>query len=228
MGGLTGFLIGGAIGSMLFGGFGGGGLGGIGMLEILLLGGLAFMVFAYMRRRQQPSQPAPYGYDPQASQTATAMPSMERDLDRGLRHIAQMDMTFTPERMVDTATDTFFTVQSAWTARDMAPARALLSPEMYDTLRQGCDQLREVKRINRLENIAMRSVQVTEAWQESGSDFVTVHILASLLDYTTDESGVQVYEGNRTTPVKFEEYWTFSRPCGPNAWILSAIQQANA
>jgi len=26
--------------------------------------------------------------------------------------------------------------------------------------------------------------------------------------------------------VKFEEYWTFARPVGPQPWRLSAIQQA--
>jgi len=34
-----------------------------------------------------------------------------------------------------------------------------------------------------------------------------------------------VVEGSRAEPVKFEEYWTFVRPVGPNAWRLSAIQQ---
>ena len=76
------------------------------------------------------------------------------------------------------------------------------------------------------ENIAVRSVSLTEAWEESGLDYVTVHFLASLLDYTVDERSGQVVEGSRTEPVKFEEYWTFVRPVGPNAWKLSAIQQA--
>jgi predicted lipid-binding transport protein (Tim44 family) len=49
-------------------------------------------------------------------------------------------------------------------------------------------------------------------------------VYANLLDYTTDESGV-VVSGNKTDPVKFEEYWTFTRPVGPNPWKLSAIQQ---
>jgi predicted lipid-binding transport protein (Tim44 family) len=69
-------------------------------------------------------------------------------------------------------------------------------------------------------------VQVTEAWQETGQDFVTVHILANMLDYTVDESSQQVLEGSRTEPTKFEEYWTFVRPVGPTPWKLSAIQQA--
>ena len=75
------------------------------------------------------------------------------------------------------------------------------------------------------ENLALRSAEVTEAWQERGQDFVTVHFLASLLDYTVDECSGQVVEGSRTEPVKFEEFWTFVRPVGPNAWRLSAIQQ---
>ena len=53
-----------------------------------------------------------------------------------------------------------------------------------------------------------------------------MHFLESLLDYTTDEKSGQVVEGNPVEPVKFEEYWTFLRPVGPNAWRLSAIQQA--
>ena len=75
------------------------------------------------------------------------------------------------------------------------------------------------------ETIAVRSVALTEAWQESGQDFATVQFLASLLDYTTDESD-RVLDGSRVEPVKFEEFWTFTRPVGPNAWRLSAIQQA--
>ena len=62
-GGITGFLIGGAIGSLLLGGLGGGGLfGGIGLLEILLIGGVLYFAFTYMRRRQQPTPASPYGY----------------------------------------------------------------------------------------------------------------------------------------------------------------------
>jgi predicted lipid-binding transport protein (Tim44 family) len=97
---------------------------------------------------------------------------------------------------------------------------------MADILQKDCDRLRGQGRINRLENIAVRAVTVTEAWQESGQDYLTVHFLANLLDYTVDERSGQVVEGSRTEPVKFEEFWTFVRPVGPNAWRLSAIQQA--
>jgi predicted lipid-binding transport protein (Tim44 family) len=137
-----------------------------------------------------------------------------------------MDAGFDPRAFGETASDVFFKIQGAWTARDMSTVAALLTPEMQGSLQRDCDRLRAERRINRLENIAVRSAEITEAWQETGQDYVTVHFLASLLDYTTDESGAEVLEGNRTEPVQFEEYWTFTRPVGPGAFRLSAIQQA--
>lgn len=239
MGGLGGLLIGGLIGSMLFGhGFG----GGIGLLEILIVGGLVFFALSYLRRRQ-PTAPAGYGpqgyapaghptqapeWRPEPESRATAVidvPPAPSDLDRGLGHVRQMDAGFSPQQFTEVASDVFFKVQAAWMARDMGSVRNALTPEMYATLQKDCDRLRSERRVNRLESVAVRSVDLTEVWQETGQDFATVRFLASLLDYTTDEAG-QVVEGSRTEPVKFEEYWTFARPVGPQPWRLSAIQQA--
>jgi predicted lipid-binding transport protein (Tim44 family) len=240
MGGIGGFLLGGLLGSMLFGGMGHGLFGGIGLIEILLIAGLLYFGYSYWRRRQQTAPAGSYGYTPpQESNTgywqsgAASAPSatMETpdataDLERGLGHIRQMDHAFDPVRFADTASDIFFKVQAAWMGRDLAPVRDLLTPEMYEGMAKDCERLRAERRIPRMENIAVRSVDVTEAWQESGRDYVTVRFLASMLDYTIDERTDQVIEGSRSEPVKFEEYWTFVRPVGPNPWQLSAIQQA--
>ncbi len=247
MGGLGGLLVGGLIGSMLFGGLGHGLGGGLGLIEILLMAALAYFAFSWFRRRQAPVPATPAGYapagyapsgyapapapvewrpDPVARTAAVAeAPSASSDLEQGVSHIRQMDGSFDPRRFGEEATDIFFKVQAAWMARDMATARAVLTDEMVGTMQRDCDRLRSERRINRLENIAVRSVDVSEAWQERGQDFVTVGFVANLLDFTTDESGAQVLEGSRTEPVKFEEFWTFTRPVGPNAWKLSAIQQ---
>jgi predicted lipid-binding transport protein (Tim44 family) len=237
---LGGLLLGGLIGSLLFGGLGHGLFGGIGMMEILIVGGLAFLAWRFMRSRQpEPAAPAGYAagsYGPSSwrpensssyASAATVEPTATPgDLDRGLDHLRQMDPSFDPSRFADTASDLFFKIQAAWTARDIARVADLLTPEMVGILQKDCDRLRADRRVNRLENIAVRQAAVTEAWQERGQDFATVHFLASLLDYTTDESGARVLEGNSSEPVKFEEYWTFVRPVGPNSWKLSAIQQA--
>ncbi len=109
--------------------------------------------------------------------------------------------------------------------RDLAPVASLLTDEMRRSMQVDVDALARERRVNRLENIAVRNVEIVEAWQESGEDYLMVLITANLLDYTTDDVTGQVVAGSRTEPVKFQEVWTFCRPVGPNSWRLTAIDQ---
>jgi len=235
MGGLAGFALGGLLGSMLFGGFGHGFGGGIGLLEIILIGGGLFLLFRFMsaRRDAQPAYAtagAPYaggGYAGGGVQDVTVPePSaVASDLDRGLAHIRSMDSTFDPGVVGDAARGLFGDVQRALTARDMSPVSARVTSRMYTELTSQCDRLRAARQSNRMEGVNVRRSEVTEAWQESGQDFVTVYLAGSLVDYTVDDTTGALVDGAKT-PQEFEEFWTFSRPVGPNPWRLSAIQSA--
>ena len=70
----------------------------------------------------------------------------------------------------------------------------------------------------------MGPVTVADARQEGGWDRVTVQITATLVDYTTDEVGLKVLEGNPFDPVPFQERWELVRPSGSQPWRVSAIQ----
>jgi len=250
-GGILGGLAGGMLFHSLFGGpsaHGGGGVagggGGIGLMDILLLAGIAYLIYWYIKKRrreaeatagagyyqsqssgtvQLPPQPQ---YPPMYDQPQAMAPEGDQDLERGLANIRQYDPSFAEAKFQDMGMDTFFKIQGAWANRDMAPVKNLLTDEMYRTFQQDADQLKAQKQINRLENIAVRSVDITEAWQEAGTDFITVRVYANLLDYNVDETSGQVISGSKTEPVKFEEYWTFTRPVGNNSWQLAAINQA--
>jgi predicted lipid-binding transport protein (Tim44 family) len=236
MGGMIGgFLLGGLLGGLLFGGLGHGlgGLGGIGLMDILLIAGIGYLAFAFFRRRQP--QPA-YAGVPGRSEwapTETAMPErpiaavgvVDEDLDRGIAAIRMMDLAFTPLRFAEISRAVFVRVQSAWTARDLGPVRVDLTEEMAGSLETDLARLKTLRRVNRLDKLTVETAEVTEAWQESGKDFVTVRFRASVLDYTIDETTGAVVEGSKTIPSGFDEYWTFVRPVGPNPWQLSAIQQ---
>jgi predicted lipid-binding transport protein (Tim44 family) len=233
MRGMMGGLAGGFLGSMLFGGLGGmgsggAGEGGFGMLDIVLLGGLGYLAYRFfMKRRQEQAAWAPQGAGmspgPYAAPAAVAG-TAGGDRDKGLEYIRRMDPAFDEKAFGETASDAFFRLQGGWTRRDLSPVSGLLTDEMRATLQADADAMKAKGQINRLENISVRNVEITEAWQESGQDYATVLFQANLLDYTTDEAG-KVLSGSDAVPVKFEEFWTFTRPVGPGAWRLSAIQQ---
>ncbi|HVO65446.1 MAG TPA: Tim44 domain-containing protein [Syntrophales bacterium] len=229
-------MAGGFLGSLLFGGMGMGGFNGsgIGLLEIILISGLLYFLYSYLRRRKQAESAAGTYYQTGASsaerQTSfSASPQYqgfaETDVQTGIGHIRQLDASFDEARFSDLSMDNFFKIQGAWINRDMASVKDILTEEMFGILQRDADKLRAEKKINKLDNIAVRSVEITEAWQEGGIDFITVRFLASLLDYTVSDSG-ELLSGSKTEPVKFEEYWTFTRPAGNNRWQLSAINQA--
>jgi predicted lipid-binding transport protein (Tim44 family) len=218
---LTGLLVGGLLGGLLFGGLGHG--VGIGLLDILLVGGGIVLLMSVLRRRRQPEH-AYAGRVPAGFRVPAEAGVEPPDLDRGLGHIRAMDAGFDAGAVGSMARAAFLDVQGAIAARDLTPIRARLTPEMHADLQAQCDRLRAARHTNRMEQIRVERAEVTEGWQESGWDFVTVMLGGSMLDYVVSDTGGTVVDGSSTAPATFEEFWTFTRPVGPNAWKLAAIQ----
>lgn len=244
-GGLLGGIAGGLVGGMLFrslgfggggmdGGWGGAGGSGIGFFDLLLIGGAIYLVYRYVKNRREFSQShhnssttANYHEPPRYRTEEPPPPPFppSDDLATGIARIRQFDPCFDEQRFCDQVMDIFFAIQSAWMNRDLSLASAFLTPDVRSTFQYDIDRFLREKTVNHLENIAVRKVEIAEAWQESGQDYLTTLIYANLLDYTTDDATGQLVGGSKTDPVKFEEYWTFTRPVGNNQWQLTAINQ---
>ena len=242
---MAGGIAGGLLGGMLFrslgmAGTGMGGGGGIGLFEILLLAGIGYMIYRYVKKRrelapvqlrqgyEEPRSFQDQGYQApyQGGASVVDFPAEPAGgVAAGLSHIRQMDYAFDERAFKDQVMDMFFKVQGGWMNRDMTALSPLLTEEMRGTFQEDVSRMLRDKQVNRLENIAVRSVDLTEVWQEAGQDYITTLIYANLLDYTTDDATGAVVAGSKTEPVKFEEYWTFTRPVGDNPWRLSAIGQ---
>ena len=249
MRGLGTAVLGGFLGSMLFsglanaGGFGGiGGLGGsgFGLFEILLIAGIGYFLY---RKFRSPAAATGYGtmqyqntnyqastdYQPSYGYRAPqSVPLQETPTANEVdyRSLTMMDRSFDPNQFLKTAQDTFFKVQGAWNKQDTATLNRLCGNELMQSWQEELSRLNARGQQNRMENIALSSSEITEAWTESGQDFITVRLNANLLDYTVDKRSGAVVSGSADEPIQFEEYWTFSRPVGPNAWKLTAVQQA--
>jgi len=227
-------ILGGFLGSMLFSGLAHAGIGGFGgsgfgMIEILLLAGAGYFLY---RKFRSPAVATGYGtmqyqdtrdYASQYAPVEEA-PAVANAID--YRSLTLMDRSFDPDAFLKTAQDKFFKVQGAWNKQDTAALNALCGAELMKTWEQEIEKLRARGQQNKMENIALRHSEITEAWTENGEDYITVRLLANLLDYTVDAKNGALVNGSNAEPVEFEEYWTFTRPVGPNSWKLGAVQQA--
>ncbi|MBP8698049.1 MAG: Tim44 domain-containing protein [Syntrophorhabdaceae bacterium] len=240
--GIGGGLMGGMIGSMLFGsrGYAGGGGygGGFGFgdfIILLVIAGIIYFIYKKYRARKAEEMQmnmsgvgysSSYNYNESIpAQTYNEQTFQNDPVSNGLRHIKEMDVSFDENQFRELAEDTFFKIQGGWTRRDMSNVKSLLTPQMLSTFQADIDNYISNKQINRLENIAMRQVDIVDAVQDQGEEYITVIFLASILDYTVSETDNRVISGSQNDPVKFLEYWTFTRKTGNKNWLLAGITQ---
>lgn len=240
--GLMGGLLGGAIGGLLFGSLFGASGSGMGILPLLLLGGVGY--FLYKRFVNRPSTSSPSGYqmppDPsrfQSSQGAFGGGSVPpvppvppigegRTVEQGLAEIRSTDPGFDEKYFLEVASDVFFKVQAGWMRRDLDSYRNLLGSQLAAEYAEHFARMRDQGKINKLESIAIRRLEIVDAGSNGGEDFVTVLFTANLLDYTVDDKTGALVEGSMTEPIKFAEKWTWARPIRSEDWKLEGIEVA--
>jgi predicted lipid-binding transport protein (Tim44 family) len=208
--GLMGGFIGAGIFGLLFGGgfmhmgLGFGGLFGV-LIQLVIL---VFVIRWLMRRfvggggsaRQQPSVFAPIA--------ATGPSGVPLPLTPADRQAFAQCLVY---------------VQQAWGAGDLNAITQAATPEMMGYFR---DQLATLSRQglrNRVADVSVDGMELSEAWSEGDADFATVAMRFSMLDVTEDTTG-RVVDGSATVRALVTEIWTFTRRRGGH-WVLAAIQQ---
>ncbi|CAG37841.1 hypothetical membrane protein [Desulfotalea psychrophila LSv54] len=240
--GLMGGLLGGALGGMLFGSmFGGGGSGGgggMGILPILILAGGAYFLFRKFKQQSKGGKESAYTRPTATPSFGGGMNGGENtdvrpppapafagmsDLDEGIDQIKATDQDFEKEHFIQVASDVFFQIQAGWMRRDISSYRHLVGNQLAEEYTSQFAKMKAAGRTNKLESIAVRSIEVIAAGSDGLEDFVTVRFIASLLDYTVDDKTGDIVEGSNTAPVKFEEEWTWARSVKTNNWKLEGI-----
>ena len=235
--GMMGGLLGGAIGGLLLGSMFGMGGTGMGILPIILLGVAAYFLYRrFAASRQAGYQSAAYsgqpgsagggvqGYSGGAGPPATPEIGGSLVAD-GLEQIRQSDRHFDANHFLEVASDVFFQIQAGWMRRDLDSYRHLLGSELAAQYAEHFAEMHRLGQINKLESIAIRNVEIVAAGSDGHEDFVTVQFTANLLDYTVDDQSGEVLDGSVSTPVKFEEQWTWARPVGTEEWKLEGIKE---
>lgn len=238
--GLAGGLLGGAIGGMLFGSMFGAGGSGMGILPLLLLGGVAYFLFKRFSTKPRPSayQASQHNAPSQgpsnlfggafgnSAQPPPAAPVIGGNLlEEGIEQIRENDSSFDPAYFKEVASDVFFQVQAGWMRRDLDSYKHLLGEQLAGEYAGHFAEMRSKGHINKLESIAVRNLEIVQAGSDGREDFVTVLFAANLLDYTVDDKTGELVDGSMTTPIKFNEEWTWARPVGTEAWKLEGIKE---
>lgn len=238
--GLAGGLLGGALGGMLFGSMFGAGGSGMGILPLLVLGGVAYFLYKRFSTKprqngnqayqQNPGQQSPSnmfsGAFGNSAQPPPATPEIGINLlDEGFDQIREHNKDFDPKYFMEVASDVFFKVQAGWMRRDLDSYKHLLGEQLAGEYASQFEEMRRKGHINKLESIAVRNLEIVQAGSDGREDFVTVLFSANLLDYTVDDKSGVLVEGSMTTPVKFNEEWTWARAVGTEDWKLEGIKE---
>lgn len=118
-------------------------------------------------------------------------------------------------------------IQTAYGNGDNKALEARTTPEMlsYFLEELGANQKKGV--VNRISGVKLLEGDLSEAWREPGAEYATVAMRYAITDTFVERSSGRVVGGNEKGE-EVTELWTFTRPVGkgPEAWELSAIQQA--
>ena len=108
------------------------------MLDLLLIGGLIYLVYRLFVRRRG-GQSAYYedagsypGYGMVNYGYGRETPPQMNEVERGLEDIRGSDPSFNTENFLETVEDLFFRIQAAWMNRSFDGARDLVTSEMKD------------------------------------------------------------------------------------------------
>ncbi|TAJ40088.1 MAG: Tim44 domain-containing protein [Reyranella sp.] len=235
--GLMGGMLGAGLIGMMFGGGFAGGLGGaagmLGLLvQLLLIGGLAYLAVRLWRARSGAQAQPAHAYS--AATPRMAEPPMARQgLGAGPgagAGMAALAGTVSAQLAITTEDYTAFEtlladVQAAYSKGDLAKLRGLATPEMlgYFSEELSADASRGVE--NKVEAVKLEQGDLSEAWSEAGIDYATVAMRFSMIDVTRSLADGRIVAGSDTVRTEATEIWTFLRSRG-GEWILSAIQQS--
>ena len=239
-GGFGGMLMGGLLGAGLFGLLSGsglfGGLSGFGsflglLLQFALIGGVVWLVVNYFRRRNQPALARAQADRAGASSPSDMLNRFRQMLSTtgGAAGSGPSALTIAPKDY-DAFEKLLGDIQIAYASEDTDALGAMTTPEMLSYFSKDLAEAARKGERNEISGVKLLQGDLSEAWQEGGSDYATVAMRYAIVDATIDRTSGRVVAGDRVAPQEVTEVWTFRRDDRDPAqgWQLSAIQQVES
>jgi predicted lipid-binding transport protein (Tim44 family) len=222
MGILGGLAMGGLLGALFFGG----GFEGINLFDMLLIGGVIFLIMRFMRgaagaRREAEYAGHPSHHNQTFGQTQPEQNNNESFQSEEITSSASKKPNIDAEYFVNAARNIFVRMQQDWDTKNEDDIRSFCTPEVVEYV------LTDMKRVGNNKTrteIGMLEAKIAETWMESGMEWGAVHFQAKLKEQTLNMLGAVV----ETENTDLNEIWIFQHT--PNSddptWYLAGIQQA--
>ena len=208
MGMLGGLALGGLLGSMFFGGA----FNGINILDILIIGGLIFLVMQFLRRKALSESMAYAGGHAAPQGYADAMPASQ---------VSVLRPEINEKHFLKAARDIFVRMQAAWDAKDIEDIRRFCTPDVADKI--AVDM--QGNATDRTE-VTTLDARIADTWIESDLEWAAVTFNAMLREQRLDKAGNVIEQSDSD----MHETWIFRHdPSSEDpTWYLAGIQQHQA
>ena len=237
MGGLMGGLLGAGLFGLLFGSGLFGGLSGFAgflglLIQIVLVVVVARLLWSWWQRRNAPGYataagPSMRDAGPQDNNRYERQSMSEPAYGGGGGSAPMMgggDAIELSEADFNTFEQRLSEVQAAYSAEDLGKLRELATPEVVGYFSEELTDNASRGAVNTVSDIKLLQGDLAEAWREGNTEYATVAMRYSSIDYLAERKTGNVVEGDKDA---FErtELWTFRRSVG-GEWILSAVQES--
>lgn len=106
------------------------------------------------------------------------------------------------------AQDIFLRLQSAWSEKKWEIIRPFESDTLFESHKFWIDEFIKNRQTNHVIDPVVEKIIVSAIYTDKFYVSITVRIFASMIDFTSDETG-KIVKGHPKRRVSFSEYWTF-------------------
>jgi len=142
-----------------------------------------------------------------------------------LARLRARDPAFVEREFLRRAGAAFHKIQEAWSAGDMAPARAFISDGVSERFERQLSSLKARGLHNLMEGVEVRDIELLSCVSDRHFDELCVRVEAAASDRMVDGSGATVSGGEGRQP--FEEVWTFLRRPGAKTLKRPGLIEGN-
>ncbi|MDR3315569.1 MAG: Tim44 domain-containing protein [Coriobacteriales bacterium] len=180
------------------------------LIPLVFLGILLFLVLWSLRRKLG----HPFFSSPTISPVPYQGPAPAPDQLALEAEIKERDPNFDANELKGWVKELFLALNKAWTARDWQRVRIFETNSLFNEHNQLLEQYRRDKRINMIEQIGIREVDLRSYRFDDRFEYLEVSIHAQLIDYVLDEQTNLVVAGSKAQLVHMFYTLVFKRTAG--------------